>query len=179
MNNLIIFGFSFLQKNKNKFLFNKSLYNIFIMKSKIIICLSIFIFLFNIFKAQSQTLTPFTNTNIMGCSCYILEKNKYFENNRYLGVVDFSGEWQDRKLEVKLGNRKIQLRIDNTNVKSNHFGRKKYFEIYKDDIYNMEIRIDYNKTKSAGYETDLYNIIMTIKQNGKTRKIITKGFCGC
>lgn len=128
---------------------------------------------------QSKILNPFTDTEIMGCSCFILERNKYFEGNKYLGVMDFAGEWQDRKLEIKLGTQKLQLRIDNTNAKSNHFGLKKYFEVYKDDIYKIEIRIDYDKTKSVGEETDLYNIALTIKYNGKTERIITKGYCGC
>lgn len=130
--------------------------------------------------AQSNNLEPFVETEIMGCSCFILEKNKYFENNKYIGVVLFEPDWQDRILEIKINNKKQQLRIDNTNVKTNHFGLKKYYEVYKDKYSNLEIRIDYIKTKSIpDIETSLYDITYTIKHKRVIKKIITKGFCGC
>lgn len=96
---------------------------------KIILFLSL-LFPFMTF-GQSKILNSFSETNLMGCSCYILEKNRYFQGNKYLGVIDFTSEWQDRRLEVKLNNRKILLRIHNTNVKSNHFGKKNISKFIK------------------------------------------------
>ncbi len=130
-------------------------------------------------KGQSKVLTAFIKSDTRGCSCYILEKDSYFKENKYLVTINFAGEWQDRTAEILLGKNKLKLRIDKTSSKSLEFGIKEYYEIYKNDIFKIEIRIDYKKTKQVGEETDLYNIILTIRYKGEIEKIITKGFCGC